>query len=283
MAIDEIAEHVVEQTCARRPATSRSTPRTSGYVEIGTPRAILVVDPIDGTRPGGRRARVVLRVGRGRAARRSDATLGDVELGVVHEIKSGRRFVARRGGECEADDRRCSLSDEHRSRRVVLDRRAARPARAAGDDRARGAHRRFVDARRLLRSRLGHVQHDADRHRSARRVRRRRPAHRRPVPRAPRPRSVPRATARCARTFPTTSRRPRSIVSEAGGVVTAARRRRSIAEHPAVGSGDGFGIAVLASASPALHERLLDAVAAGMRRLRSLARRVTTRAATAGP
>ena len=43
----------------------------------------------------------------------------------------------------------------------------------------------------------------------------------------------------------------------------------SIADHPAVGSGDGFGIAVLASASAALHDRLLEAVAGGMQRLRA--------------
>jgi hypothetical protein len=36
-----------------------------------------------------------------------------------------------------------------------------------------------------------------------------------------------------------------------------------------VGSGEGYGVAVLASASAALHERLLDAVALGMDRLRA--------------
>ena len=58
------------------------------------------------------------------------------------------------------------------------------------------------------------------------------------------------------------------IVQEAGGVVTRPDGT-SIADHPAVGSGDGFGIAVLASASAALHDLLLEAIAGGMQRLRA--------------
>ncbi len=58
------------------------------------------------------------------------------------------------------------------------------------------------------------------------------------------------------------------IVQEAGGVVTWPDGR-TIAEHPAVGSGDGYGIAVLASASPGLHERLLAEIDLGMGRLAS--------------
>jgi myo-inositol-1(or 4)-monophosphatase len=56
------------------------------------------------------------------------------------------------------------------------------------------------------------------------------------------------------------------IVQEAGGVVSAPDGG-SIADRPAVGSGDGYGIAVLASASAALHEALLAAVERGMGRL----------------
>jgi hypothetical protein len=41
----------------------------------------------------------------------------------------------------------------------------------------------------------------------------------------------------------------------------------SIADHPAVGSGDGYGIAVVASASAALHDHLLEAIVRGMQRL----------------
>src|SRR6202008_1702317 len=55
------------------------------------------------------------------------------------------------------------------------------------------------------------------------------------------------------------------IVTEAGGVVTAADGG-PLAPSPAVGSGDGFGVAVLATASQALHERLLHPVAPGVGR-----------------
>jgi myo-inositol-1(or 4)-monophosphatase len=56
------------------------------------------------------------------------------------------------------------------------------------------------------------------------------------------------------------------IVQEAGGVVTWPDGR-SIDSHPAVGSGDGYGIAVVASASAALHERLLAEIELGIARL----------------
>jgi hypothetical protein len=57
-------------------------------------------------------------------------------------------------------------------------------------------------------------------------------------------------------------------MQEAGGVVTHADGR-SLDSHPAVGSGDGFGLAVLASASPALHALLQVEVDQGMARVRA--------------
>jgi myo-inositol-1(or 4)-monophosphatase len=58
------------------------------------------------------------------------------------------------------------------------------------------------------------------------------------------------------------------VVAEAGGIVTAADGG-SLASSPAVGSGEGWGVAVLASASRALHDQLLEATASGMQRLRA--------------
>ena len=76
---------------------------------------------------------------------------------------------------------------------------------------------------------------------------------------------VPRGSgrARCARTSPTTSPPRALIVQEAGGVVTHADGR-PLADHPAIGSCRARGLAVLAAASPELHERLLAAVDRGM-------------------
>jgi len=58
------------------------------------------------------------------------------------------------------------------------------------------------------------------------------------------------------------------IVTEAGGVATAADGG-PLASCPAVGSGDGYGVAVVASASPALHDQLIESVAQGIARLRT--------------
>src|SRR5690242_15751715 len=96
MAIDEIAERVTEECCAAAGDIAFYS-EDRGYVEIGKPRAILLIDPIDGTRPAAAGLEsccvsvAVLPASR-------DATLGDVQFGVVHEIKHGHRFLARRGG-----------------------------------------------------------------------------------------------------------------------------------------------------------------------------------------
>jgi myo-inositol-1(or 4)-monophosphatase len=58
------------------------------------------------------------------------------------------------------------------------------------------------------------------------------------------------------------------ILEEAGGVITHADGR-SLADHPAVGSGRAEGLAVLAAASPELHAALLEAVNRGMTHLSS--------------
>lgn len=95
MAIDEIAERVVEETCAEVGDIAFYS-EDRGYVEFGVPRAIFVIDPIDGTRPaaaGLESCCVSVAV----VPPSRDATLGDVSFGVVHEIKTGRVFAARRG------------------------------------------------------------------------------------------------------------------------------------------------------------------------------------------
>ena len=208
--------------------------------------------------PRGRRASSRA-ASRSRSCRRSsDATLGEVSFGVVHEIKTGaavprRRAAAARGAETDGSPIPIALSRQHRSRRAVLDRRAARPAVAADDRRARGARRRLGDARRLLRPRLGDVQHDAHRHRPARRVRRHRAPHRRRVPddrgRVP----ARSATASVCTNFPYDVAAAALIVQEAGGVVTHADGR-PLADHPAVGSGTGRGPRGPRRGVPALHE-----------------------------
>jgi myo-inositol-1(or 4)-monophosphatase len=56
---------------------------------------------------------------------------------------------------------------------------------------------------------------------------------------------------------------------EAGAVVTDARGQ-SLAERPLLGSGAEYQMSIVASANPALHGVILDAVAAGIERLKAL-------------
>jgi len=97
-AIDEQAESRMEQFLAERaPDVAFYSEDRGMVVPGGEPRWVLVVDPIDGTRPamaGLESACVSV------AAARLDGepAMSDVEVGCVVEIKSGASFLAVRGG-----------------------------------------------------------------------------------------------------------------------------------------------------------------------------------------
>ncbi|MGI8460136.1 MAG: inositol monophosphatase family protein [Solirubrobacterales bacterium] len=96
-AIDEIAESFMEEHLAREaPGVAFYSEDRGMVTPSGEPEWVLVVDPIDGTRPamaGFEAACVSV------AAARLDSepTMADVEVGCVVEIKSGALFVAERG------------------------------------------------------------------------------------------------------------------------------------------------------------------------------------------
>ncbi len=96
-AIDEQAESFMEEFLAARAPGVAFYSEDRGMVKpSGDPRLVLIVDPIDGTRPAmaGFEAACVSVA----AARLDgDPAMGDVEAGVVVEIKSGQAFVAERG------------------------------------------------------------------------------------------------------------------------------------------------------------------------------------------
>jgi myo-inositol-1(or 4)-monophosphatase len=97
-AIDERAESFMERFLAERAPEVAFYSEDRGLVSPGgNPEWVLVVDPIDGTRPAmaGFEAACVSVA----AASLADGapTLADVELGCVIEIKSGQGFVAERG------------------------------------------------------------------------------------------------------------------------------------------------------------------------------------------
>ncbi len=97
-AIDERAEAFMEQFLAERAPEVAFYSEDRGLVTpAGDPEWVLIVDPIDGTRPAmaGFEAACVsvalAPLGDG------DPTIGDVTIGCVVEIKSGQAFVAERG------------------------------------------------------------------------------------------------------------------------------------------------------------------------------------------
>jgi myo-inositol-1(or 4)-monophosphatase len=242
-----------------------------GYVTFGRPRGILVVDPIDGTRPaaaGLESCCVSIAV----VPPSTDATLGDVTFGVVHEIKSGDRFFATRGGGAQAERAdgtpralACSTNTDLGALFWTAGLRG-RPALAVTivlEDLIDGSSMRggFFDlgSATFDLTRIVTGQLDAYVDVGWRLVRE--------LPELePWFRAVG-AGAVCTN-FPYDVAAAALVVQEAGGVVTRADGG-PLRDHPAVGSGDGFGVAVLAAGTPALHEQLLDALDRGTARLRA--------------
>ncbi len=99
--IDERAEAFMEGFLAERAPRLAFYSEDRGLVSPGgEPQWVLVVDPIDGTRPaiaGFESACVSVAA----APMDPDARLADVEVGCIVEIKSGERFLATRGGGIE--------------------------------------------------------------------------------------------------------------------------------------------------------------------------------------
>jgi myo-inositol-1(or 4)-monophosphatase len=102
-AIDERAEAYMERFLARRAPEVAFYSEDRGMVSTAdSPSWVLVVDPIDGTRPamaGLESACVSVAA----APLESEPRLGDVRVGCVCEIKSGALFVAERGAGVEPE------------------------------------------------------------------------------------------------------------------------------------------------------------------------------------
>ena len=113
-AIDEIAESFMEEHLARHaPGVAFYSEDRGMVTPAGEPEWVLVVDPIDGTRPAmaGFEAACVSVAA---APLDGDPTLGDVEVGCVVEIKDGTVFVAERGGGVEPSPRLSPNTDQRR-------------------------------------------------------------------------------------------------------------------------------------------------------------------------
>lgn len=268
MAIDEIAERVVEEKLAAAGDIAYYS-EDRGLVSVGKPRAILVIDPIDGTRPaaaGLESCCVSVAV----VPPSEEATLGDVSFGVVHEIKSGVRFSARRGDgavvEGAGGERLAVRASENTDLSSLfwtagLRGRPLMPLSVVLEELVDGSSMSggYFDLGsatfNMTRIVTGQLDAYVD-------------VGRRIVDEMPSTEAAFRAVGEGAvcTNFPYDVAAAALVVQEAGGIVTMADGS-PVSGHPAVGSGDGYGIAVLASASRALHESLLASLDRGMQRL----------------
>jgi myo-inositol-1(or 4)-monophosphatase len=270
MAIDEIAERVTEECCAEAGDIAFYS-EDRGYVEIGRPRAILLIDPIDGTRPAAAGLEsccvsvAVLPPSR-------DATLGDVQFGVVHEIKHDQRFFATRGGGAVAERADRTRLPIARSANVDLRAlfwtaglrgRPVLPVSILLEELIDGSsmHGGYFDlgSATFNMTRIVTGQLDAYVDMGWLIV------HELPELEAAFRRA---GDGAICTNFPYDVAAAALVVTEAGGIVTAADGG-SLGSSPAIGSGEGWGVAVLASASQPLHDRLLEATERGMQRLRA--------------
>ncbi|HJW75754.1 MAG TPA: inositol monophosphatase family protein, partial [Thermoleophilia bacterium] len=98
--IDERAESFLETYMAERLPTWAYYSEDRGLQGASEPELMLVVDPIDGTRPAAAGFESAC-VSVAAVLPTDEPTMADVSLGVVQEIKSGDLFVAERGAGLE--------------------------------------------------------------------------------------------------------------------------------------------------------------------------------------
>jgi myo-inositol-1(or 4)-monophosphatase len=272
MRIDEVAEGVVERELAAASDVGFYS-EDRGLVTYGTPRAIFVIDPVDGTRPaaaGLESCCVSIAV----VPPSEDARLGDVSFGIVQELKSGARFLASRGegahGEA-ADGTPIPLVPSANADLGALFWTAGLRGRPLvptsvvleelvdGSSMGGGYFDLGSATFNLTRLATGQLDAYVD-------------VGRRIVDEVPATEAAFLAVGEgsVCTNFPYDVAAAALVVQEAGGVVTHADGR-PLDDHPAVGSSRAHGLAVLGAANPELHALLLDAVDRGIARLRARA------------
>lgn len=269
LAIDVAAEKELERV-VRAAGNLAYYSEDAGLVRVGTPEAILVVDPIDGTRPAAAGFEACV-VSVAVVPPDEDATFDDITFGVVHELKSGAVFRAGKGAGATANsaagasiDLRCSPNADPASMYWASGQRGRplMPVSIVLEELVDGGHLGggYFDlgSAAYLLTRLATGQLDAYVDPGARIVAE--------VP-STRPAFVRVGEGEVLTNFPYDVAAAVVIAREAGAVVTLADGR-PLADRPVVGSGPDFGVAILGAANPALHELLLAALDRGIARLR---------------
>jgi myo-inositol-1(or 4)-monophosphatase len=265
LAIDEIAESVVE-SMLRGAGDVGFYSEDRGLVVFGRPRWFFVIDPIDGTRPaaaGLESCAVSIAVTPPDEA----ARLGDVTFGVVHELKTGDRYWAARGGGASGtrpDGSTIALRPSPASDLASLFWEAGLRGRPSmpmavvlerltdGCSMGGGVFSLGSAAFALTRVANGQLDAYVD---AGRRVLDAYPELEADFLRV--------GEGAVCTNFPYDVAAAALIVEEAGGLVTMADGR-PLADHPAIGSGREHGLAVLASGNRGLHDQLLAALADGL-------------------
>jgi myo-inositol-1(or 4)-monophosphatase len=266
-AIDEEAESFLERFLAARAPEVAFYSEDRGLVVPHGGRAteVLVVDPIDGTRPAMAGLESCC-VSVAAAPLREDVRMGDVTVGCVVEIPSGAVFLAERGrGLVDGPPVRLS-ANERIDRMFWTYGFRGRPARALTEVLAE-----LIDASSVGGATfdLGSAAFDMTRV-----ITGQLDAYVEPGPLLVE--EVPGMRAQFERVgggavlnnSPYDLAAAALCVTEAGAVLTDARGR-SLDDRPLLGSGADFQMSVVTSANEALHERILAAVDAGVARAAS--------------
>lgn len=264
-AIDEAGETLLERFVTERAPRLAFYSEDRGLVEpVGGAEAVLIVDPIDGTRPAlaGLEAACVSVA----LAPLGDEppTMGDVEIGCVVEIKSGARFLGQRGAgvQCSVP---VALSPNRRLDRLFWTYGfRGRPARALTEVLAE-----LIDA-----SSVGGATFDLGSACFAmtRVLTGQLDAYVEPGPRMIA--EVPGVRAEFERVGggQVLNNSPYDLAAATlclveGGAVVSDAGGTTLADRPLLGSGADYQMSVLASASTDLHSALLAVVDRGMQRL----------------
>jgi myo-inositol-1(or 4)-monophosphatase len=266
-AVDELAESALADFLAQRAPTVAFYSEDRGLVAPPQARDVLVVDPIDGTRPamaGLESACVAVALA---PLGDGEPVMADVELGCVMEIKSGDWYLATRGAGVEAS-RPLALSPGHDLTRMFWAYGfRGRPVRATAevlaeliDGSSVGGGTFELGSQAFAMTRVATGQLDAVVEVGSRMIE-----------------DVPGLLEEFRRigggqvlnNSPYDLAAPWLCLIEAGGVVSDGWGQ-PLDHHRLLGSGHAFQMSSISAANPALHAQLVRAIDEGVARLRSL-------------
>jgi myo-inositol-1(or 4)-monophosphatase len=267
-AIDAEAEAWMESFLAERAPNVAFYSEDRGLVARDSADHVLVVDPIDGTRPalaGFEAACVSVAAA---ALGDGEPTMADVEVGAVVEIKSGQRFVAVRGEGLESDAPVALSANRDLDRLFWVYGLRGRPARETIEVLAELLDRSSVGGGTFD---LGSATYDMTRVLTGQLD-----AYVEPGPRMIA--EVPGMLEAFRRVGggAVLNNSPYDVAAAAlclteGGAVVTDAAGKSLDDRPLLGSEHEFQMSMLAAANPDLHADLVEAVDRGIARLHGLA------------